>query len=370
MEGATKTDVGANKWIIDDVPFRVRHWASDVVHLLPDDPAVEVVVGRDPACGIQLSDHRVSKRHARLYHRDKHWRMRDLGTKNRLVVDGSPCDEVALEPGRLIEIGGVTWIVESRLLVEVRRVLSRLIGYGTDKLADVDLAVRAVRKAAIGQAPLVLGGDGDLVAIARMLHRRVIGEARPFIVCDPRRRRTGATVRSAENYREAVPAMQAAIGGTLCFWSDRVPQDFAVVSRAHREPNARFQLVMCGHKTPYLRPHQVAPIAIVPLAGRTNELERIVHEYAADARAALGVSMPLHPVDRGWIAASSAPTHPELEKSAQRVIAMRATNGNIAAAAAMLGMSHSSLMRWLAERRPLPDLDAADRVDRSTAPAR
>src|SRR5690606_38618354 len=137
-------------------------------------------------------------------HRDEHWRLRDLGTKNRIVVDGAPCDEVVLEPGFVIEIGGVTWIVESKRLVELRSFLARLIGYGCDRLADLDQAMRSLRRAAMGQDPLVLTGDGDLVAIARVLHRRVIGEARPFVVCDPRRQRTAATVRSAENYKSAL----------------------------------------------------------------------------------------------------------------------------------------------------------------------
>lgn len=357
----TVTDVGAGKWLVDDEPFQVRHWASETTHPLPKDLSQEVVVGRKPSCGISLDDVHVSNEHARLFHRDKHWRLRDLGTKNRLVADGSSVDEVVLEPGIIVEIGGVTWIVESNRFVALRSFLSRLIGFGADRFADVDQALRAVRRAATGQAPLVLSGDGNLVAIARSIHARVMGDERPFIVCDPRRQRTRATVRSAENYQKALPAMHAAIGGSLCLWSKRVPKDFGHVSIAHREPNARFQLIMCSLEGDDIWPEHVAPVVIPPLSRRTKkELDDIVDDYATDARAVLHVGGGLHALDRQWILRHAGLTHPEIEKGAQRVTAFRATNGNVAGAAAMLRMSHSSLIRWLGERPPLPELPGSD----------
>lgn len=360
----TITDPGARKWLVDDEPFQVRHWASKTTHELPDDPSIELVVGRDPSCGIALDDKHVSAQHARLFHRDKHWRLRDMGTKNRLMADGSTVEEVVLEPGLIVEIGGVTWIVESKRLVALRAFLARLIGYGADRLADVDHALRAVRKAATGHAPLVLSGDGNLVAIARSLHQRVLGATRPFIVCDPRRQRAGATVRSAENYQKALPAMQAAIGGSLCVWSKRVPQDFGLVSIAHREPNARFQLIMCSLEGDDIWPEHVAPVVIPALSRRTNDLDAVIDDYAKDARAMFGVGGELHELDREWIARNAGLTHPEIEKGAQRVTALRATGSNVAAAAAILRMSHSSLIRWLGERHALPELGGAGRGPR------
>jgi hypothetical protein len=173
-------------------------------------------------------------------------------------------------------------------------------------------------------------------------------------------------VRSAENYQKALPAMQAAIGGSLCVWSKRVPQDFGLVSIAHRQPNARFQLIMCSLEGDDIWPEHVAPIVIPPLSRRGAELDQIIDDYARDARAMFGVRGEMHTLDREWIARHAGDTHPEIEKGAQRVTALRATGGNVAAAAAILRMSHTSLMRWLAERPPLADLGIERGAKRGT----
>ncbi len=360
----TTTDLGANKWLVDDEPFRLRNWASaDKHHLLPEDRSRELSIGRHPECDIRLDDERVSKHHALLFFRGEQWWLRDVGKKNGIIADGVPCAEVALEPGLLIELGGVMWIVESPRLADLRSYVSRLIGYGKDKLAEVDRAMRSVRRAAMGQDPLVLMGQGDLPEIARSLHRRVLGDARPFIVCNKSRSDGApATVRSAENYETALLALPAARGGTLCVRSNRLPNDYDLIVAAHREPNARFQLVVCESGTP--EPGQVTPIVVPPISARADELLTIVKGYADDARARLGVANALHPLDRDWIVKNSSESHPAIEKAAERVIATRDSGGNNAAAASRLGMSPSALGRWFKERKPLPDLEAADRRPR------
>ena len=356
----TTTDPGSAKWLVDDVPFRIRQWGTDDVREFPKD-RVETIVGRDPSCGIRLPGNLVSKHHAQLAFLDEHWRLRDLGAKNGLIVNGAPCDEVVLEPGFVVEIGGVVWIVESTRLVALRSFLARLVGYGVERLADVDQVLRKVRNAALRQHPLVLNGDRDLVPVARAIHRRVIGADRPFIVCDPRRGQGPATVRSAENYQLALPAMEAAIGGSLCVRKDRLPRDFDLVRMAHREPNPRFQLIICEHGDADADPQEVAPVVIPSLRNREDEIDTIITEYATDARELFGITYVLDPSDRAWIARNSSESHAALEKGAERVTVARSTDGNIAAAAAMLRMSHTSLMRWFEERKPLAGISGARR---------
>jgi hypothetical protein len=374
----TTTDISANKWGITDEPFRIRRWGGgyDDTYEFPHDISQAITVGRHPACDIVLDDARVSKRHAQIYFRDGHWRIRDLGTRNGIIVDGvrlwrseenerdpRSFEEVPLLPGMLIELGGVTWIVESHKLVDLRSFLARLVGYATSKLAEVDYAIRAVRRAAMGHEPLLLMGRGDLVGVSRLLHRRVLGESKPFVVCDRDRVTTAATVRSGANYEHAVLALPAARGGTLCVPHDRTPDDMPLILTAHREPNARFLLVLV-ESGDLPKPNQLIPILVPPVHERRNELNTVIQGYADDARARYQIATALQEADRAWIARNAAESHPELEKTAERVIALRGNDGNMSTAATMLGMSSSALGRWFKERKPLPALE------RCSAPSR
>ena len=98
--------------------------------------------------------------------------------------------------------------------------------------------------AATHRTALVLCGDGDLVPLARSIHRRAFGADRPFIVCDPRRRQHKATVRSPQNYETGMPAFAAAAGGSLCVRNLRLPHDFPSVVAALRAQNSQVRLVI------------------------------------------------------------------------------------------------------------------------------
>jgi len=150
----------------------------------PNAPSV-----RRRACTIQLHDplRQVSRLHARVVRDGTGWRLHDLGSKNGLRIDGVRRAEAVLQPGVEIGIGGLTLIAESRLLTALRGFLTRLVGWSAEWNESVDHALRSVRMAVTGRAPLVLCGPGDLVPIARAIHRRALGEDRPFVVCDPRR---------------------------------------------------------------------------------------------------------------------------------------------------------------------------------------
>jgi hypothetical protein len=54
----------------------------------------------------------------------------------------------------------------------------------------------------------VLCGDGDLVQVARGLHRRMLGDEQPFVLCDPGRRDTNARA-LLENHKTAFARVAA-----------------------------------------------------------------------------------------------------------------------------------------------------------------
>jgi len=178
----TRTDVGANEWRIDDELVRLRVWGTDHIHALPRTGS-EWTIGSLSTSGIRLQDRsgRVSRRHALLVRAGTAWIIRDLESKNGIHLDGARRAEVKLEPGVEVGIGGVVLIAESSRLIELRAFLSRVIGWTTDRVEAVDLALRAVRAASARRATLVLSGEDDLVPIAQTIHRYALGDDRPFV---------------------------------------------------------------------------------------------------------------------------------------------------------------------------------------------
>jgi hypothetical protein len=352
---STKTDVAANEWAIDDGVVRLREWGTDTIRVLPPPPTNEWTIGAAETCALQLEDPsgRVSRLHARLVRDHAKWLLRDLGSKNGMRLDGARRDEIVLEPGAEIGIGGVTLIAESGRSVELRGFLARLLGWRGDRTEVVDHALRSIRMAATRRVALVLRGDGDLVPFARAIHRRALGADRPFIVCDPRRRQSRATVRSAENYETGLPAFAAATGGSLCVRSLRLPRDFSGVITALRDPNSQVQLVVCAQASEDCEPYLAVPITVPPLASRADELDRVITEYAEDAIAELGTPRTgFLSADREWVRTHSASSLPDIEKATLRLVAIRESR-NLSSAAARLGMAPVSLSRWIG-RRKLP----------------
>jgi pSer/pThr/pTyr-binding forkhead associated (FHA) protein len=358
MAGAsTKTDVAATEWSIDDIVMRLREWGTDTIRVLPAPPIYELTVGAAYTCAIRLDDAsgRVSRLHARLVREHAKWVLHDLGSKNGIRLDGARRTEIVLEPGAEIGIGGLTLIAESRRSVALRGFLARVLGWRSDRLEVVDLALRSIRLAATHRAALVLCGDGDLVPMARSIHRHAIGGDRPFIVCDPRRRPGKATVRSAENAETGMQGLAAATGGSLCVRSQRLPRDFSAVIAALRDPACQVQLVVCAEEPADCEPYLAVPIVVPPLAGRADELDRVIAEYAEDAVAELGASRTgFGPIDRDWVRTHSAASLPDIEKGTLRLVAIRESR-NLSNAAARLGMAPVSLSRWIGRRRlPVP----------------
>jgi transcriptional regulator with GAF, ATPase, and Fis domain len=109
--------------------------------------------------------------------------------------------------------------------------------------------------------------------------------------------------------------------------------------------------VVCAEDSEDCEPFLTLPITVPPLAGRADELDRIITEYAEDAIAELGtLRTNFLPADRGWVRTHSASSLPDIEKATLRLVAIRESR-NLSNAARRLGMAPVSLSRWVGRRR-------------------
>src|ERR1044071_2242255 len=89
MTIATKTDLGADAWAIDDEVVRLREWGTDRSYLLP--PAEDnVTIGSAETCTLRLTDTTgcLSRQHARLAREATRWIAHDLDSKNGMRLHG------------------------------------------------------------------------------------------------------------------------------------------------------------------------------------------------------------------------------------------------------------------------------------------
>jgi hypothetical protein len=356
MQGSTNTEVLEESWPISDDVMRLRQWATERSKVLPASASGELVIGSSMLAWLQLDDPqgRVSRRHATLTRSGEKWVMRDAGSKNKFYVDGKRYIELELEPGLEILIGGVTLVAESTRLIALRVFLCRLLGWATERVQIVDQALRSIRNATRHRCALVLCAGDDSASIARTLDRRLFDGERPFVMCDPTRGRVDENVRAPQNYNVGMDALAAAKHGTLCIWNNKLPRDFAVMQAALQDLDARPLLIVCAHQPHEAAAFGAAPIAVPHLRERKAELPRIIDEYAIDAN--LELSLPKARIpneDRAWVIEHAASSLSEIEKATLRLRAIRATDGNMTATAALLGMSRASLKRWVG-RRQLP----------------
>jgi hypothetical protein len=286
-----------------------------------------------------------------IIYEDQSWRIKDWNGLSNLKQDGRPTREVSLMPGTEVTIAGRTFIAESPRSIALRNFCSRLLGWDDDRIAVVDHALRAIRLASAGRAPLMLTGSGDLVPSAQAIHRYSLGDSAPFIVSDPRRRNTSATVRSPANYASGVEALQKARGGTLCVRALRLPRDFGEILNEFQKPECPTQLMICYRKT---RLPNAARIDIPSLDSRRADLPRLVSEYIEDSTHALHAPddcLDQHDIE--WILDHAAfggeLTISGIEKAALRAVALKMT-GDLTDAARLLGMARVSLERWIKRR--------------------
>lgn len=353
MANVTKTDpLGQHEWALDDEVIQLREWGTDRSHPLPQGLG-EWTVGSAGDCAIRLVDAPlfVSRYHAKLARVPAGAILVDAGSKNGIWLDDARRHELALAPGIEVGIGSLRLIAESERSIQLREFLGRLLGWSDARRGDVDRALRAMRAFATLRAPLVLHGEGDLVLLARQLHDRAIGPERPFVVADSRRMRSQETSRSAESRATATEAVSAALGGTLCVWSGRFPDDFADVRDYLADRGVRVRLIVCARDSDPPPDDAATSIVVPPLSERANEIDRIIDEYAADAIAKLGAKPTSFTAqEHHWLRHRRPRSVAEVARATERLVAIR-EYGGITKAAARLGITHVALSRWLERRR-------------------
>jgi hypothetical protein len=362
----TDTDPAAGTWSIHDRVTQLRIWGTEVAFPLAEVGDDEPILGASPTCAIRIEDplKQVSRLHARLVRSRRGWMVLDLESKNGIRIDGAQQPEGTLTPGTELGIGGVVLVAESAQLIALGGYLARLLGWGNARRERVDRALRSVRTAATRLVPLVLSGHGELVSVASSLHGHAIGRDKPFIMCDQRRRKAEADVRSVANISDPSQALCAAIGGSLCLLCRRMPQDTSPISDEFSRSRPRVQIIMCRGAderaaTDAWRTLPADPIVIPPLVERADELDRIISEYATEALKELGTAKTTFPEeDLDWVRSHSASTLAEIERGTRRLVALRAA-GNVSSAAARLGMAAVSLSRWFGRRDHIDEVRAS-----------
>jgi pSer/pThr/pTyr-binding forkhead associated (FHA) protein len=83
---------------------------------------------------IDLSfDSKISRKHARLFFRDGHWWIEDVGSKRGTVVKGEEIkereDTTRLSPGEKVIMGETTWILELANPIRIKYQMVSAINY-------------------------------------------------------------------------------------------------------------------------------------------------------------------------------------------------------------------------------------------------
>ena len=236
----------------------------------------------------------------------------------------------------------------------LRGYLGRLLGW--TNTSAIDHALRSIEFATEHRSQLVLCGQGDLVPLAYGVHRRTLGADTPFIVCDPRRGNTPATVRSPANDVDVAAAFHAVAGAWSCTRRRRPPHELSSpVARLRDNNNVQYICLDESSLQWLVRP---GPIEIPALTQRAGELPRVVDEYVFDALVELAPTshtLVLSERDRQWLIDQAARMSlADLEKATLRLVALRSST-NLSQAAARLGMATVSLQRWMGRRKlPMP----------------
>jgi hypothetical protein len=233
---------------------------------------------------------------------------------------------------------------------ELRVFCRRLLGSSEARSVQVDDAVDGVITAVARGLPITLRGTSDLVPVAYALHRRIVGANRPFVVCDPRRCEVDGSVRAPPNRRTVALALEAAMDGSICLRSRRLPADFDRLCQSVRDALPFPTVFFCLHGDDRVRDLLCRPLEIPPLAARTSESHRLFQESLDEAAAALGTARLRIPRQARQGVLERVASFADLEKTALRIVAL-ASARNPSQAAVRLGIAPVSLTRWL-HRRP------------------
>jgi hypothetical protein len=231
---------------------------------------------------------------------------------------------------------------------ELREFCCRLFGWSDDHASMVDDVMWTLLTAVARRTAIGLQGESDLVPIAHALHCRLVGAEQPFVVCDPRRRDCDGSVRAPPSRKAGMPALDAAIGGSVCLRSNRLPDDLDLLAAAFHD-SASAVLFVCLHSNDRITDLLCRPLKIPPLTERLPEFPRLLNEYLDEAALALGA----RPIRLSEHMQRSVLHHVrslcDLEKVALRLVAIQSA-GNLYRAAHQLHMAPVSLVRWMSRR--------------------
>jgi len=328
---------GRGSWDIDDDVLRLRRWATEYAHRLPD-PRVPISLGSAPTCDVQLHDEEglLSREHAMMLPESTGWEILDRDSRNGLKVDGVATARSSVRAGAKIQLGGLVLVAESLKSIGLRSLVGRLVGWAPARQGAVDEALQSLRDCAVQRAPMFLLGDGDLVPVAARLQRRTLGPSAPFL-----------------NYEggDIATAMRDAMRGTLCVSIDHQSTASAIALAYQAAPLAtRPRLVLCAsdekHTSTVSRTlGRLAVIEVPAIDARRDEISRLVHEVGDDIMREMEVpatGFTMHDLER--LQSMKFGGMSELEESIRRVIAMR--TWGVTAGAKKLGIKHSSLSQW------------------------
>lgn len=231
-----------------------------------------------------------------------------------------------------------------------RSFLQRVLGWSDS--TTIDQAERTLDIARDHFTSVVFHSSFDVPGVARRLQYLTLGVQSPFVIADRRRGLPSSHPGRSPNRlvsEDARRALELAAGGTLYVRTRSLPTGFNDVINELRNPVNNVRLMICGSVNMYNDIYTIMPASIlVPDLGvRSNDIPRIIDEYADDAASQLG--SVLADSRRELIHQYSANTLDEIEKATLRILAFDIV-GNMAGAAARVGMAACSLQRWLDRR--------------------
>ena len=346
-------------WLDHEPILHLREWETDQVHPMPGPDIEDPVVGADPSVAVRLVDptRSVSRRHARLIRVEGGWEIEDLHSRYGVRCDGgrATSQRFLITAGMEIGIGGITLVAENATLVRLKQYLERVLGWDTMRRPAIELALRAVRAAALGRAPLTLVGADDVVAVARQIHLRATRPGAPFVVCGKKPHASDESLRVTATIADASAALERAAGGTVCVRADKRFAGHGELVGVTSKPQAVARLYQCTKKVSKRVDRAASGIVIPKLARRSPEdLDRIVAEYATDAVRELGADpASFTEQQRVWVVRYATTSFAELEITAVR-FAVRNAFESMNQAAAYLGLSHVTLGDWFKRRKLRP----------------
>jgi adenylate cyclase len=137
-----------------------------------------LVVGRQEYCDVVLAHGAVSSRHCLLEFLDGHWHVRDLGSRNGTLVNGTVCQQQRLEPGDVLAVANLRFFVDYSLPAPPRaepaadrqNVPLRRAGIAFGEVPPPEaVAGRKSSRTGLPLGELVPCGGGDPIALRKPL---------------------------------------------------------------------------------------------------------------------------------------------------------------------------------------------------------